>query len=559
MSTPQLEGVKNTRVIRDILSVLSLLPTLLRVSGSVILFAQLLLAAIQLRSVMAMKPVLDIVSSANYSENNLFRSILSFLCWLTLANISSIIVRHASLRYSAVVGRELVSVALTQITSASSPIFGTLKSSEISELLDAASEFSSRIFRPFLTIFEKLFTVAALAIGIYNANPSIAVSLLCIVCLIYIWLHHISSKKASVVSRKLRSTRSTVLDMQLNLKDSVFERLIFGDPIAFSRRYLDADYQHRLEANRLVEAAEAPKDLIEIIVISSFMMSAAVSLIRSGPSSIQTLPILLYGFQKLLPAAQTLFRSFYQLRGRYFSIQILTQLYTYRQNINDLSEMKNENIVAGIPLSYIQACELNLGESRGLIGLKGPSGSGKSTYFKSIVARTLVAGEEHRYYNIDEQRRLFDGPRYSPGDISYIPHHPYIFEGTVCQNVVWHETAPYPVLGNADNERLMMLSSLFGLNWVNGCENDTLNQSISFGGSELSQGQKNTLFLVRAMFKSDAKLILLDETLTGLDHIRLTNALEILRSLAEKKRIMVITHDSNVLKKCDEIVVFPFK
>ena len=83
---------------------------------------------------------------------------------------------------------------------------------------------------------------------------------------------------------------------------------------------------------------------------------------------------------------------------------------------------------------------------------------------------------------------------------------------------------------------------------------DGLDTVVSERGSSLSGGQRQRISLARA-FLRDAPVLVLDEPTTGLDPDNVVLVGEAIQELARGRTCVVVTHDVNVARAADRVVV----
>lgn len=161
--------------------------------------------------------------------------------------------------------------------------------------------------------------------------------------------------------------------------------------------------------------------------------------------------------------------------------------------------------------------------------LVGPSGIGKSTLLNLVV-------------------RLYDCASGSI-EINGIPVSDYK-KGEIAKEVCYLHQIVASKITVAEYFHGLLVDSLkfkqfyFDLLKVNTIE---WNRRIS----EMSRGEQQALVLIRALM-TDKSLVLLDEIFDSIDNVNVNYALNQLRK--QKKTIVVITHEQEVMDKCDQIV-----
>ena len=80
----------------------------------------------------------------------------------------------------------------------------------------------------------------------------------------------------------------------------------------------------------------------------------------------------------------------------------------------------------------------------------------------------------------------------------------------------------------------------------------TLNEKFSYGGSKFSGGQRQIISLART-FYINSKLNFLDEPTNNLDENAKKRVIEFVSK--SKNTFIIITHDLEVVKKCNKVLV----
>jgi ABC-type bacteriocin/lantibiotic exporter with double-glycine peptidase domain len=176
------------------------------------------------------------------------------------------------------------------------------------------------------------------------------------------------------------------------------------------------------------------------------------------------------------------------------------------------------------------------------VAFVGPSGSGKSTLLNLIAGLHKPVTGDVMY----DGRRLHDfDVRAVRQQIGMIPQHPYIFGGSVRENVA---------LGSqgANLDRIVHASRVAAIH------DDIASMPMGYdtvaadGGASLSGGQRQRLAIARAVLRNPT-LMLLDEATSALDNsteARVIAGLETLRCTR-----ITVAHRLSTIRNCDLIVV----
>lgn len=180
------------------------------------------------------------------------------------------------------------------------------------------------------------------------------------------------------------------------------------------------------------------------------------------------------------------------------------------------------------------------------VGFRGYSGIGKTTLFNLILG----------FLSPSEGKIEIDDNPLTPANraswllnIGYVPQEPYIFEGTVAQNIALgkEDASPERVLEVLEKVRL--------LEWVNSLP-DSINSTLGEGGNRLSGGQKQRIAIARALYKG-ARVLLLDEATSSVDiaaEREINTMLCELKSVQNDLTILSIAHRESTLAFCDRII-----
>ncbi len=200
------------------------------------------------------------------------------------------------------------------------------------------------------------------------------------------------------------------------------------------------------------------------------------------------------------------------LDGRVTGIAAEGLQFTYRADDNEGEDGRTRNV------DYPDF-RLKEGEK---LRLSGPNGSGKTTLLKLLCGllggyrgRILINGAELGDYNIEDVRK----------HIAYVEQSPYLFQGTVLENICTGDL-------RAGRESARKLAEELGIAHL-------LERTVSGGAGELSGGEKQRIALARALMKPDA-ILLMDEPDNHLDE----DSLEWLKDfIAHTQRTMIyVTH-----------------
>ncbi len=208
-----------------------------------------------------------------------------------------------------------------------------------------------------------------------------------------------------------------------------------------------------------------------------------------------------------------------------FEIENLTMIY-------DISKSEKEYALKGINLKL---------PDKGLVGIIGPSGSGKSSLMNCLSTlnrptrgNIIYNGKELTKLSESMQEKL----RRTEFGFVFQKHFliPYM---SAVDNVVFPSTESTKKARKKAEELLMAL----------GIEKKEFKRK----PAKLSGGQRQRTAAARAMI-NDPKVLFADEPTSALDHDNAFRLMEVFKEYSNENLVIVITHDSSILKDADMII-----
>lgn len=179
------------------------------------------------------------------------------------------------------------------------------------------------------------------------------------------------------------------------------------------------------------------------------------------------------------------------------------------------------------------------------IGIIGASGAGKSTLI-DLLAGFLRPTEG--FIQIDGGERL---EHLSISDwqkqVTYIPQHPYIFSGSIRENICWY----HPEATDAEVTEAVEIAGLTEL--IRRLPNG-LDEKIGQGGRRLSGGEEQRVALARAIIK-DSPIMFFDEPTAHLDIETEYDIKQRMIPVMENRLVFFATHRLHWLEQMDVIFI----
>ena len=183
---------------------------------------------------------------------------------------------------------------------------------------------------------------------------------------------------------------------------------------------------------------------------------------------------------------------------------------------------------------------INPGEKVGIIG---QTGAGKTTIQKLLTG--IYRPSSGQIY-LDNQDISHLHPVELRANISLMPQEPYLFSGTLKENIELSRT-----ISKAEMTKLLEQTGLLDL-----VKKSSDSHSLDVGerGENLSVGQRHLVGLARALL-DDAPIMILDEPTTGLDIGLERRLVSHLNSTLKDKTLIVISHRFAALELVDRVIL----
>ncbi|EGW31761.1 ATP-dependent permease [Spathaspora passalidarum NRRL Y-27907] len=192
------------------------------------------------------------------------------------------------------------------------------------------------------------------------------------------------------------------------------------------------------------------------------------------------------------------------------------------------------------------SCEIQKNE---LIGIVGESGAGKSTIVSLLTRLYGTHSNQVKFFDEDIASVDIDWLRYT---IGLVPQFPKFFEGTIYENLTYGMSPSvqisYPLL-----EEVLKMVGIY--DFVVTLPEGLQTQIGEGSNSLVSGGQLQRLSIARALIRRP-KVLIFDECTSNLDPLNSQHIIELIKKqLAGNYTIIIITHDKEMMKITDRLIV----
>lgn len=177
------------------------------------------------------------------------------------------------------------------------------------------------------------------------------------------------------------------------------------------------------------------------------------------------------------------------------------------------------------------------------VAIIGESGSGKTTLLH-ILSGLIDPSEGEVVVNGKSRRQVTESSWF--GLIAYISQNPYIFAGTIEENMAAGSLHTAKELEDAAEKA--------GLSELISILEDGFQTVIGEGGRGLSGGERQRIALARAFLRKPS-IVLLDEPTTGLDLKTESILQQSIKELSQSSTIVTVAHRLHTIRHSDQILV----
>lgn len=417
------------------------------------------------------------------------------------------------------------------------------------------------VFFPFLQICSNGLVVIFLIFLMVIVDPLLALIIMVVLASIYTSLFWFSRCYLSRIGEESIVANRQRYKMAQEAFSGIKEVKISGLEEIFIERY-------RIPSLKLVQREVVAKVLSEMpsYVLQCVVFGGIISVLiyfiftRDGiENSIPIFSIYAFAGYRLMPAMQSIYKSFTEMR---YNEVVLNSLFASLCNLKNISIINSierqplimensldlKNVSFQYPESESKALDdISLTISSGAtLGIIGSTGSGKTTLVDVILGLLEPSSGS---ILIDNKVLNCESIRSWQLNIGYVPQHIYLSDDTISSNIAFG--VPYNLINKELVEQAAKMASL----------HDFISKDLPLGyntivgerGVRLSGGQRQRIGIARALYRNPAILIF-DEATSALDNLTERAVMESIHNLKSKKTIIIIAHRLSTVLQCDSIV-----
>jgi len=423
-----------------------------------------------------------------------------------------------------------------------------------------------------IRFISEIVVIISITIVLFFAQPTVSLFMVLLIIVVVMTYDKIFRRRIRLTGEQAAQSRESVIKNFQSVMQGFKEIHVIGRLDYFNRLIFEGTAQVKESAVEYKSMSVIPRYLMESMAVTGF---AAIFLIGSVFGLSQTEIIAIIGIfavaaLRLIPGANQVASTIIQMRNSHYALKKVHHgLHTKAVNAADVISMTGETSLSSKPLelssgktisriefkdvlfqyegnSNVVLDHVNFSINRGdLVGLMGTSGSGKSTTLDLLLGFfTPTSG-----VILVDDKPLSEYHATWRNNFAYVVQEPFLFSGSIKENItlgVEHASRGVTVDDAIHSAGLgKFISSL----------PKGVDSYLGERGVNLSGGQRQRIAIARA-FYLDRPIIILDEPTSALDNKTSLDLMEVLASFKGKKTIIVISHDSEIMTRCDKVYEF---
>jgi ABC-type multidrug transport system fused ATPase/permease subunit len=426
-------------------------------------------------------------------------------------------------------------------------------------LLVGSSRFTTNIIGNGINLIGDLFSSILIGAFAFYASP-LALSLSAIIFLTtYLIVSKKINKRAKYLGQQLTKFHTLTNGLINEYISGVKELKVYGKEKVFLQNFKTAKFTQTLTNQELLWTNTLIKYILEILVLVVGLAVSILLLITTDMRrTITVLVVFLAVAFRLIPNIQRMQNSSLAFRTAQSTTEELFKIMEKNLKSNSIDKLDSQNLGTLVRIeinklefehssrrskSSIKYGNLNL--TRGKIyGISGFSGAGKTTLVDLIAGLNQPSKGKISYVF---EKKTVSNNRYNIS-IGYVSQNCALFGDDLISNIALKTN-----ISITEKQKIKSIVKKLQLDHLNLKDHIGEPLKLRTDGSNLSGGERQRISLARAIF-NNPELIIFDEPTSSLDRMNESKILKIIQSMKKDKIILIISHSSLVLSKCDQVI-----
>lgn len=489
---------------------------------------------------------------------------LLIMGFIVVSNIIAAATMWQSVRFSQNLGVELQSAIYRSYLYKEHVFFSKNNSSHmISMITQEAPRFTYMVLQPLLNLFSQAFVVLIIAAGLIVIDPILASIALITVGGSYLGIFRFIKMELGKYDLKFHHANTRKFRLLNESIGGIKEVKLLGTEPQYEKELKEANMTNA-HANSMISLfSDLPRFMIETIAFCALLGLAIYLLAKHGNSAniISILSLYAMAGYKLLPAAQSIFKSASQIKGNRSALdaiypEVLEGRKVTPENDTPRADPAHangdicfENVSYRYPGAETPAlADINLSiKKHSINAFVGSSGAGKSTMADLLLCFLLpTAGAMY----VGDREITAANKRSWQKHLGYVPQNIFLLDDTIVTNIAFGEKPE-----DINLEKVKTAAKLANIDQFIETLPEKYNFTVGERGAMLSGGQKQRIGIARALYH-DADVLVLDEATSALDNITEREIVATIQKLKASKTIIMIAHRLTTIRNADQIVYF---
>ncbi len=427
----------------------------------------------------------------------------------------------------------------------------------IRNIIGEANTVRVSFIEPCLRIFSEIFVFCSIVLLLFFVEFKITLILLCAVIFIILLYKKITKpfffnlgkirlESSGLLNKILIQTFNLVKEIKILNKQNYFSE----EYKKILRNYLDSSRKSSVQVSITRQVFEIVALLVLLVMVFFFLNKENHELQKSIP----IIGLFLGSAYRIIPSANQLLNSFQRLDLGEKSLNLILKILNDNKDIetpesNYTLPLEKDIVLENVSFSYenenklFDKLNLQIKKNK-IIGIAGGSGKGKTTLINLLAGFLIPDSGEIKVDN----RNIHENASGWQNNIGIVQQEIYLLDDTIKKNIAFgvEET-------QIDKEKVYkVLESVELKNFVDNLpeKEETI---VGEKGQKISVGQKQRIGIARMLY-ADKKLLIFDESTNALDKETEKEIIEFIQILKRECTIIMISHNLDNLKICDDIV-----
>lgn len=484
------------------------------------------------------------------------------MAFIVLSNAVAALSNWLMFWFTSRIGAELQSSTYKSYLNKDFVYYGRNNSSKmVSVLTQEIPRYIYNVLQPFLNLSAQLFVGAIIVVGLIYIDVVLAI----VACLIvgggYLLVFKLLKERLVSHGENLWRVSNQRLKLLNESLGGIKEIRLLGSESIYSTQF-DQSNKSTLRSQALLGlSGDLPKFIIETIAFCGLLALALYLLSKHGNSTevISILSLYAMAGYKLLPAAQTIYKSISQIKANGGTISTI-----YADVLEGRSIPDNKNSTVS-PLHFqgaIRICDatykypdadadalkaINLTiPQNSIVAFVGTSGAGKSTLADLILG--MLPPDTGQFFAGDIEINKANVVQWQR-NVGYVPQNIFIIDDTIKANIAFGVPSK-----DIDMEKVRKAARMANIGEFIELLPEQYNYAVGERGALLSGGQRQRIGIARALYH-DASVLILDEATSALDSVTESEVIATINNLKPTKTIIMIAHRLSTIKAADIVVM----